>query len=138
MTKMLILLWEIFYKWLILCLKNIKTKSKLWITTGILTSIQNKNKIWNKFCKAKDQKRKDLLHRQFKNDRNILSSLTKKSKENYYKEYFQENNNLIKFWKRIKDIILIKKHRVPTFLKIDDRLTTNNKKMLMSSIIFLE
>ena len=97
-----------------------------------MTSIRNKNKIYNKFCKAKYQKRKDLLHQQFKNYRNILSNLTKKSKENYYKEYFQENrNNLIKVWKGIKDIILIKKHnRVqPTFLKIDDRVTTNNKKI---------
>ena len=57
--------------------------------------------------------------------------MTKKSKENYYKEYFQENkNNLIKVWKGIKDIILIKNITVqPTFLKIDDRLTTNNKKI---------
>ena len=121
--------------------KEIKTKSKPWIKTGILTSIRNKNKIYNKFCKAKDQKQKDLLHQQFKNYRNILSNLTKKSKENYYKEYFQENkNNLIKVWKGIKYIILIKKHnRVqPTFLKRDDRLTTNKKKLLMSSITFLE
>ena len=89
--------------------KEIKTKSKPWIPAGILTSIRNKNKIYNKFCKAKYQKRKDLLHQQFKNYRNILSNLTKKSKENYYKEYFQENkNNLIKVWKGIKDIILIK------------------------------
>ena len=97
-----------------------------------MTLIRNKNKIYNKFCKAKDQKRKDLLNQQFKNYRNILSNLTKKSKENYFKEYFQENkNNLIKVWKGIKDIILIKKpNRVqPTFLKIDDRLTTNNKKI---------
>ena len=80
--------------------KEIKTKSKPWIKTGILTSIRNKNKIYNKFCKAKDQKQKDLLHQQFKNYRNILSNLTKKSKENYYKEYFQENkSNLIKVWK---------------------------------------
>ena len=89
--------------------KEIKTKSKPWVTTVILTSIRNKNKIYNTFCKAKYQKRKDLLHQQFKNYRNILSNLTKKSKENYYKEYFQENkNNLIKVWKGIKDIILIK------------------------------
>ena len=65
-----------------------------------MTSNQNKSKIYNKFCKAKDQKQKDLLHQQFKNYRNILSNLTKKSKENYYKEYFQENkSNLIKVWK---------------------------------------
>ena len=34
--------------------KEIETKSKRWITTGILTSIRNKNKIYYKFCKAKD------------------------------------------------------------------------------------
>ena len=81
---------------------------------------------------SKRPKTKRLLHQQFKNYRNILSSLTKKSKENYCKEYFQEiRNSLIKVWKGIKDIILIKKHnRVqPTFLKIDDRVTTNKKKI---------
>ena len=90
--------------------------------------------------KTKDQERKDLLYQQFKNYRNILSNLTKKSKENYYKEYFQENkNNLIKVWQRIKDTILIKKHRVqPSFLKINNRLTANNKKIAEEFNIFLE
>ena len=108
--------------------KEIKTKSKPWITSGISTSIRNKNKIYNKF----NQKRKNLLHQQFKNYRNILSNLTKKSKENCYKEYFQENkNNLIKVWKGIKDIIVVKKHNrvLPTFLKIGNRLTPNNEKI---------
>ena len=61
------------------------------------------------FCKAKDQERKDLLYQPFKNYRNVISNLRKKSNENYYKEYFQENkNNLIKVWQGIKHIILIK------------------------------
>ena len=42
--------------------KVIETKSKSWITTGILTSFRNKNNIYNRFYKAKDQERKDLLH----------------------------------------------------------------------------
>ena len=92
-----------------------------------MTSIGNKNKIYNKFCKAKAQKRKDLLHQQFKNYRNILSNLTKKSKENYYKEYFEENKkNLIKVWIKNKDIILIKKHRVTTHLS-ENRRQVNYK-----------
>ena len=41
--------------------KEIERKSKPWITTGILTSIQNKNKIYYKFYKVKDQEGKDLL-----------------------------------------------------------------------------
>ena len=55
-----------------------KTKSRPWIRTGILRSIQNKNKIFSKFCKVKDQEQKDLQQQQFKNYRNILSNLTKK------------------------------------------------------------
>ena len=76
-----------------------------------------------------------------KNYRNILSKLTKKSKQNYHKEYFQENkNNLIKIWQGIKQIILIKKHnRVqPTLLKINDSLTTNNRKITEEFNIFFE
>ena len=61
--------------------KKIKTKSKPWITTGFLTSILNKNKKYNKFCKTKDQERKDLLYQQFKNYRNILLNLTKRVKK---------------------------------------------------------
>ena len=70
--------------------KKIKTKSKPWITTGILTSILNKNKKYNKFCKTKDQERKDLLYQQFKNYRNILLNLTKKSKKTILKNIFKK------------------------------------------------
>ena len=33
--------------------KELKTRSKPWFKSGILTSIKIKNKIFNKFCKAK-------------------------------------------------------------------------------------
>ena len=46
--------------------------------------------------------------------KNLLTNITKKSKENYYKQYFKDNkNNLIKVWKGIKEIILIKKTNKP-------------------------
>ena len=86
-----------------------------------MTSVKNKNKIYSKFCKAKDQKRKDLRYRELKIYRIILLNLTKKSKENYYEEFVKkEKQNLIKISQGIRDIILIKKHnRVQsTFLKI--------------------
>lgn len=59
---------------------EVKTKSKPWLTTGILTSIKNKNKIV--ICRAKDQTRKDQFFHQFKKYRNLLSNLTKQSKNN--------------------------------------------------------
>ena len=70
--------------------KVIKTKSRSWITTGILTSIRNKNNIYNRFYKAKDQERKDLLHQQFKSYRNILSNFTKKNKKTIIKNIIEK------------------------------------------------
>ena len=73
--------------------------------------IRKKNKIYNKFCQAKDSERKKSLHEAFKKYRNIIANLTKIRKEKYYKNYFQENkNNLCKTWQDIKQIILIKKN----------------------------
>ena len=46
--------------------KKLKARSKPWLKSGILTSIKNKNEIYNKFCKAKDQTRKQHLHEKLK------------------------------------------------------------------------
>ena len=61
--------------------REIKTERKPWLTTGILMSIHIKNKLYNKFCKAKDNQRKELLYQRFKTYRNLLSNLTKKVKK---------------------------------------------------------
>ena len=76
--------------------KELKTRSKPWLTSGILTSVKNKHKIYNKFCKAKDQTRKQHLQEKFKTYRNSLANSTRQSKQNYYKKHFEENKtNLI-------------------------------------------
>ena len=90
--------------------KQMKANSRPRITKGILTSIRKKYKIHSKFFKAKEQTRKKALNQEHKMRKNLLTNITKKSKENYYKKYFKESkNNLIKVWKGIKEIILIKK-----------------------------
>ena len=68
--------------------KELKTRSKPWLTSGILTSIKNKNKIYNKFCQAKEQTRKQHFHEKFKIYRNFLANLARRSKQNYYRKYF--------------------------------------------------
>ena len=89
--------------------KQMKTNSRPWITKGILTSIRKKYKMHSKFLKAKDQTRKKALNQEYKTYKSLLIN-TKKSKENYYKQYFKDSkNNLTKVWKGIKEIILIKK-----------------------------
>ena len=42
--------------------KEMKANTKHWLTTGVLTFIRNKNKIYSKFCKSKNKSRKETLH----------------------------------------------------------------------------
>ena len=65
-----------------------KTYKKPWITKGILVSIKKKNKIYNKFCQAKNPERKRSLHETLKKYRNIIANLIRINKEKHYKKYF--------------------------------------------------
>ena len=65
---------------------KLKFRSKPWITTGLQKSISVKNKFLTNFIKKKDPAKKTDLHLQHKNHRNLLSTLLKKIKENYYKK----------------------------------------------------
>ena len=93
-------------------------------------SIQNKNKIYNKFCEAKDPERKKSLHETFKKYKNIIANLTRISKEKHYKHYFQENkNNPWKTWQGIKQIMLIKKtnNKQLNGLKVNNMIVNGSK-----------
>ena len=73
--------------------KDIKTQSKPWITKGILTSIRKKDKIHSKSLKAKNQARKEALDQEYKIYKNVLTNITRNSKENYYKQYRQQKES---------------------------------------------
>ena len=88
---------------------KLKFWSKPWITTGLQKSISVKIKFLTNFIKKKDPAKKAELHLQYKNHRNLLSTLLRKSKENYYKKCFESNwNNAKIIWKGIKSIITLK------------------------------
>ena len=88
---------------------KLKFKSKPWITPAIQKSITVKNNLLKRFINAKDSRAKETFHRQYKDYRNMLSTLLKKSKTNYYNQYFKANmNNIKNTWKGIKSIITIK------------------------------
>ena len=71
--------------------KEIKTLKKSWITTGILKSIDKKNKIYRKYTRTKNAAEKEELFELFKTYRNFPNKITKLSKANYYSEFFEEN-----------------------------------------------
>ena len=107
---------------------KLKFWSKPWITTGLQKSISVKNKFLTNFIKKKDPAKKAELHLQYKNHRNLLSTLLKKSKENYYKKCFESNwNNAKIIWKGIKSIITLKDitSSVPRTISQGENLITN-------------
>ena len=113
-------------------LKERKLKLKPWITKGILTSINNKNKAYRKYCRAKDQNRKHELHTLFKQYRNSLNNIIKVSKANHYHQYFTTNKrNLLKVWEEIKEIIHTKPRNKQSInsLRLNGTLCTEQKKI---------
>ena len=76
---------------------------------GLKNLISVKSKFLSDFIKKKDPPIKAELHLKYKNHRNLISTLLKRSKQNYYKKYFESNlNNSQKTWKGIKFIITMR------------------------------
>ena len=68
---------------------------------GIVMSIKAKNRLYRKFSRSKDK---------FKNYRNYLDKITRLSKANNYRNFFEENKkNMLKTWNGIKQVINIDK-----------------------------
>ena len=63
---------------------KLKFKSKPWIASTIQKSVTFKNNLLKRFINAKDSQTKKTFHRQYKDYKNMFSTLFKKSKTNYY------------------------------------------------------
>ncbi|XP_065665725.1 uncharacterized protein LOC136087146 [Hydra vulgaris] len=88
--------------------RQIKSKSKPWITQGILKSIKIKDKLYRKFLNHSSTIIKERTFNLFKAYRNKISNLLKISKKNFYSNFFQNNlHNMKNTWKGIREIINI-------------------------------
>ena len=77
--------------------------------SAIQKSISVKDNLLKRFINSKDPQVKDIFHEQYKDYRNMLSTLLKKSKIGYHNQYFEANmNNIKNTWKGIKSILTIK------------------------------
>ena len=86
-----------------------KFQQKPWITKGLQVSIKKKNSIFRKYIRFQNKILKKDLHLQYKNYRNLLSTLLKDSKQTYFSSYFKDNiKDIKKTWKDIKSIIYMK------------------------------
>lgn len=99
--------------------RELRVKTKPWITPAIKTAIQKKNELYKKYLKTKSP----YYYTKFKYYRNKINHLLKISKKTYYNEYFsQSHGNPKRLWTGIKRIInnKSKTNRIPT------KLTNNN------------
>jgi len=86
--------------------RELKTRSKPWITQGIIKSISKRNFFFRKFSSTKDPNLKSHYHRIFKTYRNSIVSLIRRSKTNHYSSYFTLHAaNMQKVWEGIREII---------------------------------
>ena len=88
---------------------KLKFKTKPWITSALQKSISIKNKLFSDYINKKYLSQKTELHIKYKSYRNMLSTLMKQSKQNYFTKLFENNlRNLKNTWKGIKSIIYMK------------------------------
>ena len=88
-----------------------------------------KNKLLTNFINKKDPILKEEFHSNCKEYRNLLSTVMKKSKQDYYDKYFEINwNNIKNTWKGIKSVISLNTvaSSAPTVLSLDNGDTITN------------
>ena len=95
--------------------REVKLKSKPWISKALRKSIQIKNNYYKKYIKTKST----YYHTKFKLYRNKLNHLLKTSKTQYYNEYFFQNiKDGKRIWKGIKQIVKFKPQTSQRLIKI--------------------
>ena len=89
--------------------KKLKFLTKSLITQGQQNSIKKKNNIYSKFVKCKNKIMKEFHHNNYKNYRNLLSTLLTRAKEEYFTNFFNENiKDIKKTWKGIKTLVSLR------------------------------
>ena len=109
--------------------REYKLHVKPWVTKGIRVSIAEKNKIYKKYLKF----RNDYYLFKFRHYRNKLKHLLLISKKQYYTNYFKSyNHNIKKTWRGIKQIISLKKQsfKVPHVLQIGSSKLTDKQSIV--------
>ena len=109
--------------------RKLRTKSKPWITPALSNSIKIKNKLYKQFCKTTNPESRKQLHESFKNYRNLTITLTRISKEKYYKSFFEDNKkDSKKVWEGIRSIINVKNEKSSNniSLNIDNETITDD------------
>ena len=97
--------------------------------------MSERDRVHKEYTKEKESQRKEELFLLFKIKRNLIISLIRKSKCDYYTSYFEENRtDSKKTWEGIRNIVNISKKTkvVPIQLKYKNEIKCDNKDMAES------
>ena len=103
--------------------KELKFVTKPWTTQGLQNSAKKKNNI-SKFVKCKNKIMKEFHHNNYKNYKNLLSTLLKRAKEKYFTNFFNETiKDIKKTWKRVKTLVSMKQKNndTPSLITKDEK-----------------
>ena len=89
-------------------------------------SISQRNLYFSKYTKTKNPILKSFFHNRYKSYRNIIVSLTRRSKTNHYSRFFSVNaTNMLKVWEGIKEIIGSDSKSSPSSIRVNGHLTSD-------------
>ena len=111
-------------------IKQIKLEQRPWITKGILTSMRVRDKLQVLSRKTVNIREKTVFLDKYKFYRNLIVSLLRKSKQNYFQLYFhQYYNNSRKTWEGIRNLVNVTKHtsNLPSKLVYKSNVKTTKK-----------
>ena len=106
--------------------KQFKKFRKPWMTSGILKSMERRDKIYEKWLKTKDP----LIKKAYNIKRNRVNRIIKAAQKKYDANVIEKSQSNVKqFWKNLNKITRRKQktgNTLPTSLKINDTVTINN------------
>ena len=72
--------------------REIKLKSKPWISSSLLSIMNERDKLLRKYCKLNDKNSTHAIniYNQYKTIRNSITNTKRQSKINYYKDFFRK------------------------------------------------
>ena len=89
-----------------------------------------RDKLYKSFVLEKNNIQKDNIFQKYKKYRNMILTLTRKSKKVYYSNYFsQHNSNIKKTWEGIRELVNMNKKKSNNVRMIfeNNKHITNNK-----------
>ena len=112
--------------------RELRLEIRPWITKGILKSMKTRDSLYKKLTAKENLLNKQLTFENHRKYRNIIVTLLRRSKENYFQKFFEKNKaDIKKTWKGIKNILSISKKKatyIPYLTYKGQRHSSNSEK----------